>query len=226
MQNDNVPESQPPTQAPGSATKSVQEQDPDLPEKLSGFATLRQAFSAALASTRPQQQPGTNRRELGADKSKTVLALGGLAIALILVFLGVFSQPSKKATPGGAAKNQPNLGRKVTPGSERNDPNKSVTPLLDAKVQPASEGNNGDVTPDDVNRTSTDIPRYKPQVPPDTQVKKNEPTQPNSLKTVSFGGGPGAEELAPPPSAAAPPVTAKLTLNKPSIVFVRSDQGR
>jgi len=202
MQNDNVPESQPPTQAPGSATKNVQEQDSDLPEKLTGFAKLRQAFSAALARTRPQQQPGTNRRELGADKSKTVLALGGLAIALILVFLGVFSQPNKKATPGGAAKNQPNLGRKVTPGSERNDPNKSVTPLLDAKVQPA-EGNNGDVTPEDVNRTSTDIPRYKPQVPPDPQVKKNEPTQANSLKTVSFGSGSGPEELAPPPAAGA-----------------------
>lgn len=226
MQNDNIAENQPPAGTPGPATQNAQALEPDLPEKLTGFAKLRQAVTAALDKTRPQQKPGSNRRELGADKSKTVLALGGLGIALILVFLGVFSQPNKKATPGAAARNQPNLGRKVTPGSERNDPNKSATPLLDAKVQPPSQGDNGDVTPEDVNRTSTDIPRYKPQVPPDTQGKKNEPTQAKSLKTVSFGSGSGPEELAPPPSAAAPPVTPKLTLNKPSIVFVRSDQGR
>src|SRR5437879_3474092 len=95
---------------------------------------LREIFRQAFEKARRSQQPVTSRCELGKDKSKSLLLLAGLAVVVGLLFLGVFSSPAKPkrhdAHPG-----TPDLGRKLTPGQERLDPGKSVTPLLDADLR-------------------------------------------------------------------------------------------
>jgi hypothetical protein len=75
---------------------------------------IRQAFDKA----RQTQQPRTTRRELSKDKSKSLVVLGGAAVAMLLLFLGIFSSPQKaKRTEGRAG--APDLGRRTTPGQER-----------------------------------------------------------------------------------------------------------
>jgi hypothetical protein len=96
----------------------------------------REAFVAAFEKTRRQQKPTESRRELGRDKSKSLLLLAGVCVGLLLLFFGVFSHPKKKIPlPGETAHGQPNLGQRVTPGQENNDPTKMVTPMLSADVR-------------------------------------------------------------------------------------------
>ncbi len=214
MQDDKVSEQKP------TVPVEVQKAAPDVeaPEKLTGMAQLRKAFSAAMARTRPQPNPQTANR--GADKTKKVLALGVLAAGLAIVFLVVFSSPRKPAT-AGSNRNKPNLGAKETPGSERQETNRSVTPIMTTTAQPAADGNNGEVTAEDVNRTSGEIPRYKPQSS-GPQTKTSPRAEANSLRSVSFDTTPTGGEAAPSEGSAS--ATTKLTLNKPSIVFIRAEQ--
>ena len=58
---------------------------------------IRQAFDKA----RQTQQPRTTRRELSKDKSKSLVVLGGAAVAMLLLFLGIFSSPQKAKRTGG-----------------------------------------------------------------------------------------------------------------------------
>ena len=58
---------------------------------------IRQAFEKA----RQTQQPTTSRRELSKDKSKSLVVLGGAALVMLLLFLGIFSSPQRaKKTVG------------------------------------------------------------------------------------------------------------------------------
>jgi hypothetical protein len=50
----------------------------------------RDIFRQAFDKARREQQP-TNRRELGRDRSRSLFLLAGAAIAVLLLFLGVFS---------------------------------------------------------------------------------------------------------------------------------------
>src|SRR5882762_5780297 len=75
---------------------------------------LRQAFDKA----RREQQP-TNRRELGRDRSRSLFLLAGAVIAVLLLFLGVFSSSNSTRKPlVGRQPGTPDLGRKVTPGQQ------------------------------------------------------------------------------------------------------------
>lgn len=196
-------------------------------ENPTGFAKISKAFTDALNRTRRQQKAVANRRELGADKSKTVFLLVAVAVALILVFFVLFSHPNKKPGPGEGNRAQPNLGRKVTPGAEHDDASKSVTPMLDAKVQTQNSGNLGQVTPEDINRTSRDIPRYNPQTAPAPEPKSKPSAATHeafALKNVSFGDANGGQ-LAPPPPLPNANASRDRDLRKPSIVFVLATQG-
>ena len=103
-----------------------------------GKGTWREAFLSAFQTARRQQKPGESRQELGRDKSKSLFLLVGVCVALLLLFLGIFSRPKQKLSlPGENPRGEASLGRKVTPGQENSDPNTSVTPKLSADVRSA-----------------------------------------------------------------------------------------
>ena len=111
---------------------------------------LHQAFEKA----RQSQQPLSTRRELSKDKSKSLLVLVGAALMMLLIFLGIFSAPQKpKKFDAGRRPGTPDLGRRSTPGQETNQAG-SVTPMLNAEVSGGQPLNNGEVTPEDVDRTA------------------------------------------------------------------------
>ena len=118
---------------------------------------IRQAFDKA----RQTQQPKTSRRELSKDKSKSLVVLGGAAVAMFLLFLGIFSSPQKAKRTGGQA-GAPDLGRRVTPGQQSNQGG-SVTPMLNAEVSGDEVVNRGDVTPEEIGRTARP---GRPKTPP------------------------------------------------------------
>ena len=96
------------------------------PVSPGAFQTLRNL----LEKTRRNQQGVPSRRELSRDKSKSFLLLAGATIALLLIFLGLFSSPKTRAPlPGSTARGAPSLGRNPTPGQGQNDPTKTVTPM-------------------------------------------------------------------------------------------------
>jgi len=111
---------------------------------------FRQAFDKAR-----REQRVTNRRDLGRDRSRSLFLLAGAAIAVLLLFLGVFSSSNnaKKATDGRRP-GTPDLGRRLTPGQQSTGQTGSVTPLLNAQTgQPEAQGSQ-DVTAEDVGRTA------------------------------------------------------------------------
>lgn len=164
---------------------------------------LRQAFEKARREHRP-----TDRRDLGRDRSRSLFLLASGAIALLLVFLGVFSSNRTKYTnerPPGT----PDLGRRTTPGQQRAGQTGSVTPLLNAQSGSEAAGDQG-VTPEEVGRTA----RSKPLASP---AAVN--TQPYALDKINFSEAPHPE----PPAASIEPTSDDL--RKPSLVFVQSGQN-
>src|SRR5271169_6853181 len=88
-----------------------------------GKGNWREAFRAAFDRARRQQKPAESRQELGRDKSKSLFLLVGVCVALLLLFLAIFSRPKQKISlPGENARGEASLGRKVTPGQENSDP--------------------------------------------------------------------------------------------------------
>src|SRR5579862_5349507 len=126
----------------------------EKPASPGAFQTLR----TLLKKTHLNQQGAPSRRELSRDKSKSFLLLAGAAIALLLIFLRVFSSPKTRAPlPGETAHGTPSLGRTTVPGQEQNDAAKTLTPMLNADVREGDNGSGSQVTPQDVGGTS---PRY------------------------------------------------------------------
>src|SRR5229473_4935301 len=120
----------------------------EVPTRPGWREIFRQAFDKAR-----REQRVTNRRDLGRDRSRSLFLLAGAAIAVLLLFLGVFSSSNnaRKATDGRQP-GTPDLGRRPTPGQQSTGQTGSVTPLLNAQAeQPQAPGNQG-VTPDDVGR--------------------------------------------------------------------------
>src|SRR6266436_1039241 len=109
--------------------------------KVSSRPAWRDIFRQAFDKAR-REHPVTNRRELGRDRSRSLFLLAGAAIAVLLVFLGVFSSSNiaRKSTVGRRP-GTPDLGRKVTPGQHATGQTGSVTPLLNAEAeQPQASG--------------------------------------------------------------------------------------
>ena len=181
---------------------------------------LRQAFDKA----RREQQP-TNRRELGRDRSRSLFLLAGAAIAVLLLFLGVFSSSNttRKSTVGRRP-GTPDLGRKVNPGQQATGQTGSVTPLLNAVAeQPQAPGGQG-VTPEEVGRTARPTQSLlaaqpKPAIAP--SVPRN--AGPYALGKIDFSDVAPNERV--PRVAGSSGQSASDDLRKPSLVFVRSVQS-
>lgn len=217
-----------------AATRSKEDSSPEKaatseePISPSAFQTLR----TFLEKARRNQQGATIRRELARDKSKSFLLLAGATVALLLIFFGVFSSPKTRAPlPGETARGAPSLGRKTTPGQERNDASKTVTPMLNADVREGDNGSGSQVTPQDVGGTS---PRYNQfhQASGNRDAARQKPpagTPSNSeayaLKNVDFSDPARAQPASIPNPPRLPAGVSDSELKKPSIVFVRTAQN-
>jgi hypothetical protein len=183
----------------------------------------REIFRQAFDKARREHQV-TNRRELGRDRSRSLFLLAGAAIAVLLVFLGVFSSSNtaRKSTDSRRV-GAPDLGRRETPGQQAPDQTGSVTPLLNAQTgQPEAPGSQG-VTPEDVGRTARPI---QPSIGAHSKsstapVTKN--VGPYALAKIDFSD-PATHTQAPEPATSSVQ-PASDDLRKPSLVFVRSVQS-
>ena len=187
-----------------------------------GKGNWREAFRAAFDRARRQQKPAESRQELGRDKSKSLFLLVGVCVALLLLFFGVFSHPKKKiALPGENPRGEASLGRKVTPGQENSDPTKAATPMLSADVRSTDPALAGQLTPEDIDRTSRTGMARRPTAP-NTETK---PPQDYALSKVDFSDpsvGQGTTTPNLPPSSS----DSTANLKKPSLVFVRSAEAK
>jgi len=184
----------------------------------------RDIFRQAFDKARREQQP-TNRRELGRDRSRSLFLLAGAAIAVLLLFLGVFSSSNTTRKSIVARRpGTPDLGRKVTPGQQAAGQTGSVTPLLNAEAeQPQAPGNQG-VTAEEVGRTARPTQAFvavqpKPATTP--SVPRN--AGPYALGKIDFADVAPNEQA--PGVAGSSAHSAADDLRKPSLVFVRSVQS-
>ena len=180
---------------------------------------FRQAFDKAR-----REQRAANRRDLGRDRSRSLFLLGGAALALLLLFFGVFSSssPSKKAVEMKRA-GTPGLGRKITPGRETTPQEESPTPLLSAQTGAQEFQGSQDVTPEEVSRTAHPaeaFPRAPARFSPNSAAST---AGPYALGKIDFSD-PAARERAPGASASRTILEAD-ELKRPSLVFTRSVQS-
>ncbi len=205
----------------GEAPASAEEKESTA---RTGIGVLRQMVHNTLSAARLKPKPAWNRKELGRDKTKSMLWLASLVLGLLLVLLSLVSAP-KKVPPPRERRNRPNLGRKVTPGQEGEDSGKSITPLLDAN-QPSAEGALGNsVTAEDVSRTSRSAGATTLSTTTAMGSEKPMPATPKNsqafaLKDITFDGvatQPAAGPPLPPPADSSP-------FKKAAIVYVRSTQ--
>lgn len=199
-------------------------EEPSIDEtKASSRPGWREIFRQAFDQARREHQV-TNRRELGRDRSRSLFLLAGAAIAVLLVFLGVFSSSNtaRKSTDVRRART-PDLGRRMTPGQQATGQTGSVTPLLNAQTgQPEAPGSQG-VTPEDVGRTArpTQESIGVQTESSTTQVDRN--AGPYALGKIDFSDT-TASQQAPAPSSSSMQ-SASADLRKPSLVFVRSAEN-
>jgi len=181
----------------------------------------REAFRTAFDKARRQQKPTESRQELGRDKSKSLFLLIGVCVAVLLLFFGVFSHPkSKVALPGENPRGDASLGRKVTPGQENIDPTKSATPMLSADVRSTDPALAGQLTPEDIDRTSRTAMAPKPTA----AATKTNSREDYALSKVDFSDpsvGAGTTTPTPPSPSSS---DSSSDLKKPSLVFVRSTE--
>ncbi len=212
-----------PKTAPANPEAEIANEE-SAPEER-GKGTWREAFLSAFQTARRQQKPGESRQELGRDKSKSLFLLAGVCVALLLLFLGIFSRPKQKISlPGENPRGEASLGRKVTPGQENSDPTKSATPMLSADVRSTDPALAGQLTPEDIGRTSRTGMAPRPTAPTATATK---PPQDYALSKVDFSDpsvGQGTTNPNPPSSTSQSPSDSSADLKKPSLVFVRSTE--
>ncbi len=190
-------------------------------------------FRQAFRKAQREQGQTASRRELGRDRSRTLVLLVGAAIAVLVLFLVVFSSPDNaRKRLMASAPGAPNLGRRVTPGQQTPEHAGSVTPLLTATPQPSGTGSSQTVTAEDVGRTARPEraalgapPIYAPPPSPATLGHPGK----YALGRINFSGvGSSSASACQIPSrqlgasGSSASSAALKDLQKPSLVFVRS----
>ena len=192
------------------------ENSPSEQKVVAARPRWRQIFRQAVEKAR-RDQVTTNRRELGRDRSRSLFVLVGAAIAIVLLFLGIFSSPNADKKAQTRRPGTPELGRKVTPGQRESQQAGSVTPLLTADVARAESSGVQGVSPDDVGKTARPTQQYAATAKP---LDKN--PGPYSLARIDFpeSATQGNQEKPRPPAE-----SESGDLKKPSLVFVRSAES-
>jgi hypothetical protein len=205
---------------------------PEAPE--TPWERIKAAFRHARRTSQVAKSPG--RREMGKDRTKSLVVLLGAAIGMVLVFLGVFSTPQKPHRVE-SRRVTPDLGRRTTPGQAApGGQTGSVTPVMSANAasNQAETGGNG-VTAADIGRTGKPVP------PP--AASEGASNGAHTLGSIHFSDQALDREYAmhgyvPAPPPANPPTPTvpaeapaaqsavmKNDLKKPSLVFVRAERA-
>ncbi|HEV3510827.1 MAG TPA: hypothetical protein VGS05_03925 [Candidatus Sulfotelmatobacter sp.] len=177
---------------------------------------LRQAFDKARCKQRV-----VSKSDKGRDRSRSLFLLAGGAIAVMLLFLVVFSSPNATRKAASMRRTTPDLGRRVTPGQQASGQTGSVTPLLNAQTEQSASLGAQDVTPEDVNQTARPMQPLSIPNPPASSPEGNEGQY--ALGRINFSSPPRRHETLENNGASARSVLDDL--KKPSLVFVRSAQS-
>jgi len=178
---------------------------------------FRQAFDKARRENRP-----TNRSGLGRDHSRSLFLLAGAAIAVLLLFLGVFSSPNRARKSSTRPLGTPNLGQRATPGQQAAGQAGSPTPMLSAQTGHAdAEGSSG-VTAEDVDKTARPVQPSSSGQPRPAAIAVPGKTAPYALGQINFSNAPPRE---PGPESNSSAKSESDDLRKPSLVFVRNAQN-
>lgn len=208
---------------PGVAETALAEEplidEPDVRGRPGWREIFHQAFDKARRDERVM-----NRRELGRDRSRSLFLLAGAAIAVLLLFLGVFSSSHTTRKPADARPPvTPDLGRRVTPGLSAAGQPGSVTPLLNAQPGQVEDQSNRNVTSEDVDRTAQPAQPFVASQPKSVATPVAGAAGPYALGKVDFSDTPTRRQA---PGSASPHVhLASGDFRRPSLVFVRSVQS-
>jgi hypothetical protein len=209
-----------------------EEQSLKLEEERAARPRWREIFRQAFEKARREQEPAPSRRELGRDRSRTLFVLVGAAIAVVVLFLVVFSSPNTKKRLLTRQPGTPDLGRRVTPGQQASGQTGSVTPLLNADTRQTGTQDSEGVTAEDVGRTARPgQPSFGTPPPPtpaaNKAIAKNR--EQYALGQIDFSGAgspqqPGSDVPRQQASGVVPSAgsSESKNLRKPSLVFVRS----
>ena len=182
---------------------------------------FRQAFDKAQRQNRP-----TSRSGLGRDHSRSLFLLAGAAIAVLLLFLMVFSSPNHQGRSANArARGTPDLGQRSTPGQQSSGQTGSTIPLLSAQTTQPEGGDTKQITPTDVNNTARPIQTSASNPPNSPKLAK--PLAADTNRPYALGNI-DASDLPVREHPTLPDTTAKQEsddLRKASLVFVRNAQA-
>lgn len=194
-------------------------EEAETPARPGWREVFRQAFERARKEHRV-----ANRRDLGRDRSRSLVLLAGAAIAVLLLFLGVFSSSNtSRKTADVRRSGTPELGRRVTPGEQMTGQDGSVTPLLNAQTDQQGLQGSQSVTAEDVDRTARPSQPFTGVSPRPATTLAAGSTGPYALSKIDF-----SDPISRQQTSAASTSSAGSTLGdlkKPSLVFVRSVQG-
>lgn len=134
---------------------TLEEPEEERPKGMAGV--FREAFQRAKhgqnrsAEARPKNNPlVSDRTARNRDRTKTLFVSVFGLVAILIIFLGVFSSSHTDTKREQSAKRSPSLGRPEDQARRRAG---SVTPLLNAEANGQDPGND-QLTPEDINNTS------------------------------------------------------------------------
>src|SRR5579863_2378574 len=201
----------------GDRTGDNEPTEQNLGAETEGRSAWREIFREAFNKARRENRP-INRSGLGRDHSRSLILLAGAAIAVLLLFLMVFSSPNRQDK---RLRSTPNLGQRSVPGEQTPGRTGSSTPLLNAQMGPPEGGDAGDVTARDVNNTARLI-RSSPSSPSESA----RPLPAGAKRRYALGqidlSDLDAHEHSPLPTSTSRQEADDL--RKPSLVFVRNAQ--
>lgn len=205
---------------PAEVAETLHGEEP-LPEtETSVRPGWREVFHQAFDKARREQRV-TSQRDLGRDRSRSLVLLAGAAIVVLLLFLGVFSSSNTaRKTADRRQPGAPDPGRRETPRQQGTGQTGSVIPLLNAQTGQQETQGAQDVTPEDVGRTARPT---QPLVNEKTGTATSRPgvnAGPYALKNIDLSD-PAARQQTPGGATS----SVSDDLGKPSLVFVRSMQS-
>jgi len=204
------------------AAPSAQVDVPVIEEpEVSNPPGWRQIFRQAFNKARREQRV-MKKSDRGRDQSRSLFLLAAAAIALLLLFLGVFSSPNAGRKRDAFRRTTPDLGRRTTPGQQTTGQSGSVAPLLNAQTEQSVSQGAQQVTSEDVNQTARPIQSTTAATanPLTSQSTSNEGQY--ALGRIHFSG-----PATPERTLEGNRVSGRSGLDdlkKPSLVFIRSAQ--